>query len=417
MVIFDLGAFRKFTVCGLSVVMMVFCHDAAAVVSPSCDVTDDTVRDVPLSVDLSLEGGYGSRNFVNAALCLGYDLGRGWSVCAEGEINHACGGHAAVYEYDGSERFAAPPESGTEVCVDQIWIQKTFSGAANIRVGRVFVPVGLGNAYNATLDYFSVYGREGEGSILPGVWYDMGVSFWGRAGDFGYEAQLVSGLDALMFGNGGWVSGGTVASAFKTDRKFGCAARVENFSLPGLRLGASGYAGHVRYILGDGEKLASCVFIGAFDFTYDHYNLLVRGQADYGYVSGTREMNRVKADLAETDGADASPVGKNAFAMSVEAGYDILSAISSMNGRGRKLYLFGRYENYDPFASSALNRPSVGGGKSASCNRHELLAFGVNYHPMGALALKVEMTKRLKNTPYADEPSVSVGFAYEGSLF
>ncbi|NPD92656.1 hypothetical protein [Xylanibacter muris] len=380
---------------------------------------EDKGGKVPLGIDLSLEGGYGNLNFVNAALCLDYDLGKGWSVCAEAEINYTKGGHATVFEHSGGERSAVAPGSGTEVSVDQLWIQKAFSDAANIRFGRVVVPVGLSNACNATLDYFSVYGREGENAVMPGVWYGMGVSFWGRTGDFGYEAQVVSGLDALMFSSEGWIGGGTETSAFRADRKFGCVARIENLSLEGLRLGVSGYAGHTRHVLDGGERLGTDVFIGAFDFTYERYGLLVRGQADYGYMSGTGNLNRIKTGMEEDCGVDVSAVAKNVFAFSVEAGYDMFSVINSMKDRGCKFFVFGRYDNYDSFASGTLFSENVETGISGmfSGNRHELLSFGINYHPTNTLALKAEMTKRLKNTHYADESFVCVGFAYEGSLF
>lgn len=42
------------------------------------------------------------------------------------------------------------------------------------------------------------------------------------------------------------------------------------------------------------------------------------------------------------------------------------------------------------------------------------MAFGVNYYPIPQIALKAEYSKRFLKSGYNDEPSISVGIAYEG---
>ena len=67
-----------------------------------------------------------------------------------------------------------------------------------MRLGHIIVPVGLLNAHHEPLNFFTVYRPEGEGTILPSTWHDTGLSLWGRAGDFLYEAMVVAGLDAFL---------------------------------------------------------------------------------------------------------------------------------------------------------------------------------------------------------------------------
>ena len=42
------------------------------------------------------------------------------------------------------------------------------------------------------------------------------------------------------------------------------------------------------------------------------------------------------------------------------------------------------------------------------------MAAGINYHPIPQVAVKAEYSKRFFKSQYNDEPSVSLGIAYEG---
>ncbi len=139
-------------------------------------------------------------------------------------------------------------KKGGEVELEQFWIQKTFFPELNVRAGHIVVPVGLTNAHHEPLNYFTVYRPEGEATILPCTWHDTGISIWGRSGDFRYEAQLVAGLDAFLFNRENWIQAGTGSPyEFKVANKYGFAARIDNYSISGLRLGLSGYYGRAMH--------------------------------------------------------------------------------------------------------------------------------------------------------------------------
>lgn len=122
--------------------------------------------------------------------------------------------------------------------------KKSFARWANIRAGHIVVPVGLLNAHHEPLNFFTVYRPQGEYTILPSTWHDTGVSFWGRAGKFRYEAQLLAGLDGFKFSRDGWINAGAGSPfEYKVANKYGFATRLDYYVTDGLRLGLSGYYG------------------------------------------------------------------------------------------------------------------------------------------------------------------------------
>ena len=299
--------------------------------------------------------------------------------------------------------------------LEQFWIEKSFASWANIRAGHIVVPVGLNNAHHEPLSYFTVYRPEGENTILPSTWHQTGVSFWGRAGDFRYEAQFLAGLNADQFTNTGWIHKGHKSPMeFDVANKYGVALRFDNYSVPGLRIGLSGYYGHSignsypRNANGVDAEYKGVVAIGAIDFTYKAHNWIVRGQADYGYLGDAEQLKYVYNRLnSKSPYKHSAFVSKNAYAVGIEAGYDIFSQIQSMRQKEQQLYLFGRYETYNPYASKTK-------GTAYDYTAVQRMAVGFNYHPIRQIVVKGEYSKRFLKKMYNDEPSVSFSVAYEG---
>ena len=311
------------------------------------------------------------------------------------------------------------------MALEQFWIQKSFAPWANIRLGHFVVPVGLTNAYHEPLNFFTVYRPEGESTILPCTWHDTGVSFWGRAGDFRYELQFIAGLDAMLFSRDNWIQGGAGSPfEFKVANKYGFAARVDNYTVPGLRIGISGYYGRSMHnsfphdMENEGQvnqKVKGRVYIGAIDFTFNRYNWIVRGNADYGYLDDAARISSIKANSGGgSSPVNKSEVGKNALALGIEAGYDIFSQIPKLRSDDQKLYLFSRYEYYDSYI------PAASQSHAFNYTAKNRFAVGLNYYPIPEIAVKAEYSKRYftKTTAagmhYNDEPSVSIGIAYQG---
>ncbi|MBQ7494262.1 MAG: hypothetical protein IJT75_00620 [Bacteroidaceae bacterium] len=362
---------------------------------------------------------HGRFDIPHAVIYLGYDFGRGWTLGTEIEFEHTGTGSAIENEADEAAEWEREQEKGGEVELEQFWINKRFSRAANLKLGHIIVPVGLNNAHHEPLNYFTVYRPEGEDMILPSTWHDTGISFWGRSGKFSYEVELLAGLNAMLFNRDRWIHHGAGSPfEFKPANQYGFAARVDYRLMPGLRIGVSGYYGnsaHNTYpndLKGDGkpyDNVKGTVAIGAFDLTLNRWNWIVRGQADYGYVGDTEKLNIIKDAKAHASNSPvkSAMIGKNAVCMGIEAGYDIFSQIAQMRNSERKLYVFGRYEYYDSYIPEK-NKEMF---DYTNVNR---IAFGVNYHPVPQVVIKADYSRRLLKNPYNDEPSLNVGIAYEG---
>ena len=358
---------------------------------------------------------HGRFDIPHAVIYLGYDFGKGWSWGTEVEFEH--GGAGLAYEKEDEEggEWEQETEKGGEVELEQFWIQKTFSRAANLRFGHIVVPVGLNNAHHEPLNFFTVYRPEGENTIMPSTWHQTGVSFWGRHGKFRYEAQFLAGLNADQFTNVGWIHKGHKSPLeFDVANKYATALRIDNYSIPGLRIGLSGYYGHSigntypNDANGTGATNKGKVAIGAIDFTYKAHNWIVRGQADYGYLSNASELKYMYNRLnSKSPFKHSAFVSSNAYAVGVEAGYDIFSQIQSMRQQGERLYVFGRYEAYNPYASDTK-------GVSYDYTAVKRMAVGLNYHPISQIVIKAEYSQRFLKSQYNNEPSINIGVAYEG---
>ena len=206
------------------------------------------------------------------------------------------------------------------------------------------------------------------------------------------------------------------AFEFKPANKYGVAARIDNYSIEGLRLGLSGYFGqsfHNTYpneMEGAGktyDKVKGNVLIGSVDMTFNRFNWIVRGQADYGFISDTPMLNSAKINSQKTSPYNKTYVGKNAVAIGLEAGYDIFSQIASLKEDGRKLYLFGRYEYYDSYIKEHT-QPSF------DYTAKKRWAVGLNYFPIPQIAVKADYSMRMLRKQYNNEPSLNIGIAYQG---
>ena len=359
---------------------------------------------------------HGKFDIPHAVVYLGYDFGRGWTFGTEIEFEH--GGAGIAYEKEDEEggEWEQETEKGGEVELEQFWIQKRFSRAANLRIGHIVVPVGLNNAYHEPLNFFTVYRPEGENTIMPSTWHQTGLSFFGHYGKFRYEAQLLAGLNADNFTNTGWIHKGHKSPLeYDVANKYGVSARIDNYSLPGLRIALSGYYGHTignsypRNANGVDAEYKGTVAIGAFDFTYNAHNWIIRGQADYGYLGDASQLKYVYNRLnSKSPFHHSAFVSQNAYAIGIEAGYNLFSQIKSLQDKCDDwLYLFGRYEDYNAYASKTK-------GVAYDYTAVKRMAVGVNYYPVPEIVVKAEYSHRFLKSIYNNEPSVNIGIAYEG---
>lgn len=384
-------------------------------VAMSRNFYSDHVSRYSLADEHKNDPSHGRFDIPHAVIYLGYDFGKGWTMGTEIEFEH--GGVGMAYEKEDEEggEWEQEVEKGGEVELEQFWIQKSFGRWANIKAGHIVVPVGLNNAYHEPLNFFTVYRPEGENTVLPSTWHQTGISFWGKTKGWRYELQFLAGLNSDNFTNTGWINKGPgTPTEGEIATKYGTALRIDNYCIKGLRIGLSGYYGHAignsypNNKDGAESKYKGVVAIGAIDFTYNNYNWIVRGQADYGYLSDAKQLKYFTNRLNGLSPFHHSAfVSKNAFAYGIEAGYNIFSQIEKLRQSNQKLYLFGRYEHYNPYASKTKNT-------SYDYTNVQRMAVGINYYPVKQIVVKAEYSHRFLKSQYNNEPAINIGVAYEG---
>lgn len=361
---------------------------------------------------------HGRFDLPHVTLNLGYDFGRGWTMGMEIEFEHGGTESAVEIDADESGEYEAETEKGGEVALEQFWINKSFSGGRfNVKAGELIIPVGEINQHHLPNEFFSVYRSEGEAKLLPNTWHQVGLSLWGSLPQWRYEAIFTSGLDAERFGHDCFVQyGATSPYEYKLANVYAGAARIDNYSVKGLRLSLSGYYG---YTFRNTERKAGASYddchgalaIGSFGFELNRWNLIVRGNATYANLSDAERITafcNAYPKHTQQDGSPSkhSPIGSSAYSFGGEAGYDVFSIFDALRQK-QKLYVFGRYEDYNTYAT--------GNKKVAYTYDHvKRMSFGINYKPIPQIIVKAEWAKRYLDSAYNDEPSISLGVMFVG---
>lgn len=347
----------------------------------------------------------------HVVIYLGYDFGKGWSMGSEIEFEHGGVETAVEMEDDEGGEYESEVERGGEVALEQFWIQKSFCPQLNIRAGHIVLPLGGTNASHEPDQFFGVYRPVGDGKMVPCTWHETGISVWGRAGAWKYQAMLVPGLDSDRFGRDQWVGSASGSPyEFKIANALAGLVRVDNYSVKGLRMGVSAYVGNTfsNTLSKPNENwsdVKGTLAIGAFDFTYNDHNVIARGSVMYGHLSDADRITSYNKKLRNDSPSPKTNVASSAVSAGVEVGYDIFAPLKVKNQR---LYVFGRYDYYDSMHSTT-------GGilKYDWCSQNRLTA-GINYFPIKQIVVKAEYAYGWMRKPYNNEPAINIGIAYAG---
>lgn len=356
---------------------------------------------------------HGRFDLPHVVFFIGYDFGKGWTLGTEIEFEHGGTESAIEIEEEEGGEYESEIERGGEIALEQFWIQKSFSSAFNLKMGHIIIPVGGTNQHHMPTEFFGVYRPEGENTIMPCTWHETGISLWGRAGNWRYEALFLPGLDSDRFGRKGWIHDGAGSPyEFKIANSYAGAFRIDNYSVPGLRLSVSGYVGNTfSNTLSTNESetykdVKGTVTIGAFDFHYNAHNWIVRGNFDYGHLTDSKLITQYNMSMRKASPSPKQAVASDAIATGIEAGYNIFSQFSKLRETEHKLYVFGRYDYYDSMYKTK-------GVTYDWCGRNRIAA-GLNYYPMKDIVIKGEYSIGLMKSKYNNEPAISLGIAYAG---
>lgn len=356
--------------------------------------------------------GHSQVDLPHVVFMLGYDFGHGWTLGTELEFEHGGTESAVEMESEETGEYEKEIERGGEVALEQFWLQKSFNPALNLRLGHDVVPVGATNNAHLPSQFFGVFRPEGEATILPSTWHATGLSLWGKLGHCRYQAMLIPSLNSSLFSVANWAGGASASPyEFTPANRLGLAARLDNYSVKGLRVGLSGFLGNTfnNDIVTDEfsnkySNVKALMMFASLDFLYQQGPLTARGNLDYGHLN---EAAKVSAYNSTLSNSSQSPyphtlVGQEAFDAALELGWNWLkpSALKS-------LVTFLRYDYYDSYI------PVQGLADYQWTDRH-CFSLGLNYKPVNEIIIKAEAGIRHLRQQYNDEPWFALGIAYTG---
>lgn len=374
---------------------------------------------------------YGEVDLPHVVINLGYDFGHGWSMGTEIEFEHGGTESAIEIEEEEGGEYESEIERGGEVALEQFWLQKRFNDYAVIRAGMQVVPVGALNANHEPVNFFSVYRNEGEYTILPSTWHEVALTFMGQTPKgWHYQVMLLPGLDSDRFNRKNWIKPGAGSPyEFKIANVWAGAARVDYTGVKGLRLSLSGYAGTsfkntlskslVELKESTYNKVRGLVTIGSFDFAYNDYGWIVRGNATYGHLGDAAAITQYNLAMRKGSVSSKQWVASDAMAVGIEAGYDFFTLSPKLRNQNQRFFVFARYDFYD----SMLLYDGQRNRQYAWCGRQRA-AFGINYYPIKQIGVKAEFSYGILNKGtradgtvgklYNDEPQIAIGIVYAG---
>lgn len=340
----------------------------------------------------------------------------GWELEAELEIEHGGTGAARELDYDEFGEFETEVEQGGEVILEELYLEKTWAGRYQLKLGRFYVGIGnLATRFRPT-DYLAATRSEVETTLLPGQWDELGLSFTAFLGRVRATAQVVNGLDSTGFSSAGWISGGH-QGAFETVRATDLAAvaRLDVTAAPGVALGVAGYAGGTSknrpkpdLVLdcpdADPEEVAGCGYVSAPVALAEVDAHVARGRfrgsalALWGWLGNSDDVTERNRRLSNDLGAPRTPVAAQAYGVSIEAGVDVGGWLGVCPDH--RLEPFVRVERYDTMFRTATGvfdnprylRTIYTAGAALTLADHLTFKLDVAHRRYGASALRAETT-------------------------
>lgn len=329
-----------------------------------------------LSSTANGEGGRkGEVDFHRFVLFFGHQYDENFRFYSELETEHALVGDGKPGEVELEQAFI---EYGSQ------------SLPFRVRAGLVLVPFGHLNTIHEPTAFHGVERPKLDKIIIPTTWCEAGIGLVGTIGETaGYEAYLISGLNAAAFTVDKGLRGGRTGVAEAYAGAPAVVARLHAEPVMGLEVALSGYYGDAG-ANHPTKKLEVGVTGGAFDLRYKAHAIEARSEIAAFSLSGSEALAT----------PDADAVGSLITGGYIELGVDLLE----LAGQNQELVPFVRYEQYDTTAGVAegIVDPETAGSD---------LVFGLTWRPIPQIAFKLDHIVR---TPEAgsEEQVTSAGLGY-----
>jgi hypothetical protein len=320
-------------------------------------------------------GRAGEVDFHRFVLFFGHQYDENFRFYSELEMEHA---------------YAGPGKPGA-VELEQAFIEYGSQTLPfRVRAGLVLVPFGHLNTIHEPTAFHGVERPKVDNLIIPSTWREAGLGVVGTIGETaGYEAYLISGLNAAAFSAEKGLRGGRTAVAEAYAGAPAVVARLHAEPVIGLEVALSGYHGDAG-ANHPTKKLEVGVTGGAFDLRYKAHAIEARAEVAAFSLSGSEAL-ATPATAA---------VGSLITGGYLELGVDLLE----LAGRSQELVPFVRYEQYDTTAEVAdgLVDPETAGTD---------IVFGLTWRPIPQIAFKLDHIVRAAEAG-SEEQVTSAGLGY-----
>jgi hypothetical protein len=344
-----------------------------------------------------------------AVLEFKYDFDSKWQVELEIEYEH--GGTGTTLEFDGFEEFGefeTEIEAGGEVIVEKLQVKYKANNYFTVKMGRIFVPVGLGTDLHKPSQYFSTERSWSEATLIPQVWNETGINLISKWESFTAQTLITTGLNSEYFRTYNWVATGhqkRFESVNSDDLAF--TLRLDYGDLQaGNGIGVSFYTGNTSgnrnstEVVGDGNL----TIIGLHG-AYSYNNWKIRAQYLLGNLDDSAAITAANKVTPGLQPGNYAQLGSEAESVFVELGYNS----QSMFNLTKPLYFYTTYEYANPI------KKVEDGGIATDRFDMQSVAFGINYNPIKDIVLKAQVSQQMYALDSLDDTtgfSLSMGYFF-----
>jgi hypothetical protein len=338
-----------------------------------------------------------------------YDFDAKWQVEIELEYEH--GGTGSTLEYDGFEEFGefeTEIEAGGEIVVEKMQAQYTANEYFTVKMGHIFVPVGLGTDLHKPTQYFSTQRYWSEATLIPQVWHETGVNLVSKWHDFTAQTLITTGLNSEFFRTYNWIATGH-QRRFETVNADDLAftLRLDYGDIKaGRGVGVSYYTGDTSGNRNNNTKVdgdGNLTILGLHG-AYSYENWLVRGQYLIGTLDDSEAITNANKTTPGLKPGNFSQVGSEAESSFLEVSYNSQDLFNLI----KPLYLYTTYEYANPIKK-------VEQGLATERFEKKSFALGINYYPIKNIVLKAEAGKQIHAEDTLDDSSsfsLSMGYFF-----
>ena len=338
-----------------------------------------------------------------------YDFDEKWQVEIELEYEH--GGTGSTLEYDGFEEFGefeTEIEAGGEVIVEKLQVKYNLNEYITVKMGHIFVPVGLGTDLHKPSQYFSTQRHWSEATLIPQVWHETGINLISKWQGFTAQTLITTGLNSEYFRTYNWAATGHQKRFEQVNADdLALTLRLDYGDIKADRgLGISFYTGNTSGNRNNSTKVAgdgNLTIIG-FHGAYSHDNWKIHGQYLFGSLDDSQAITNANKTTPGLKPGNFAQLGSEAESLFIELAYNS----QDLFDLPKPLYLYTTYEYANPIKK-------VEQGIATDRFNQESIALGINYFPIENIVLKAQAAQQMNAQSNLDDStnfSLSLGYFF-----